>query len=158
YLPGIPVFHSTDLTNWELTGHVVERPGQLASYDIPTNGGAWAPTIRHRNGTFYVVVTDAMGRGMLIFTAAAPEGPWSDGTVVENIHGIDPDLAWDDDGVAYITYSGLDTTSGSRALGGGEGGIPQVKHGGILQITVDLQTGKALSAPRSLWSGTGLKF
>jgi len=147
YLPGIPVFHSTDLAGWELIGHVVERPGQLASADVPTNGGAWAPTIRHRAGTFYVVVTDAMGRGMLIFTATDPAGPWSDGTVVEGIHGIDPDLAWDD-GVAYVTYSGLDTTSGKPFRG----------HGGILQITVDLETGKPLSAPRSLWSGTGLKF
>jgi xylan 1,4-beta-xylosidase len=157
YLPGVPVFHSTDLANWELIGHVVERPGQLASYDIPTNGGAWAPTIRSRNGTYYVVITDAMGRGMLIFTAGRPEGPWSDGLVVEGIHGIDPDLAWDDDGVAYITYSGLDTTSGKEPFDGGER-PDERKHGGILQITVDLETGKPLSAPRSLWSGTGLKF
>ena len=148
YLPGIPVFHSTDLANWALIGHVVERPGQLASHDVPTNGGAWAPTIRHRDGTFYVVVTDAMGRGMLIFTAASAAGPWSDGVVVEGVHGIDPDLAWDDDGTAYVTYSGLDTTSGRRFSG----------HGGIQQVTVDLDTGKPLSAPRQLWSGTGLKF
>ena len=149
YLPGIPVFHSTDLVNWEHVGHVVERPGQLASTDVPTNGGAWAPTIRHREGTFYVVVTDAMGRGLLIFTAERPEGPWSDGTVVEGVHGIDPDLAWGEDGTAYITYSGLDTTSEKRMTG---------THGGILQVTVDLATGRPLSAPRSLWSGTGLKF
>jgi xylan 1,4-beta-xylosidase len=148
YLPGIPVFHSTDLAHWELIGHVVERPGQLASHDIPTNGGAWAPTIRHRDGTFYVVVTDAMGRGMLIFTADSPRGPWSDGVVVDDVHGIDPDLAWDDNGTAYITYSALDTTSGRRFSG----------HGGIQQVTVDLDTGKPLSAPRQLWSGTGLKF
>jgi xylan 1,4-beta-xylosidase len=148
YLPGIPVFHSTDLVGWDLIGHVVTRPGQLASADVPTNGGAWAPTIRFRDGAFYVVVTDAMGRGMLIFTATNPAGQWSDGTVIEGIHGIDPDLAWDDDGVAHVTYSGLDTTSG-KPFGG---------HGGILQITVDLDAGKPLTAPRSLWSGTGLKF
>ena len=148
YLPGVPVFHSTDLSHWTLIGHVVERPGQLASHDVPTNGGAWAPTIRHRDGTFYIVITDAMGRGMLIFTATDPAGPWSDGTVVDDIHGIDPDLAWDDDGTAYITYSGLDTTSGKPFSG----------HGGIQQITVDLATGKPLSEPKSLWSGTGLKF
>jgi xylan 1,4-beta-xylosidase len=148
YLPGIPIFHSTDLVSWELVGHIVERPGQLASANIPTNGGAWAPTIRHRNGVFYVVVTDAMGRGMLIFTAERPEGPWSDGTVVQGVHGIDPDLAWGPDGTAYITYSGLDTTSGA----------PTGEHGGVLQVTVDLATGTPLSEPRALWSGTGLKF
>jgi xylan 1,4-beta-xylosidase len=155
YLPGIPVFHSTDLATWNLIGHVAQRPAQLALANVPTNGGAWAPTIRHRDGTFYVVVTDAMGRGMLIFTATDPAGPWSDGLVVDDIHGIDPDLAWDDNGVAYVTYSGLDTTSGRRDATSGR---PFPPHGGILQVTVDLATGRPLTPPRQLWSGTGLKF
>ncbi len=148
YLPGLPVFHSRDLANWTQIGHVIERDGQLASTDIPTLGGAWAPTIRHRDGIFYLVITDAMGRGMLVFTAERPEGPWSDGLVIDGVHGIDPDLNWGDDGVAYITYSGLDTTSGNAPTG----------HDGVLQFRVDLSTGTALEAPRSLWSGTGLKF
>jgi xylan 1,4-beta-xylosidase len=148
YLPGIPVFHSRDLVTWTQVGNVVERPGQLASAHVPTLGGAWAPTIRFRDGLFYVVVTDAMGRGMLIFTATDPAGPWSDGTIVDGVHGIDSDLAWSDQGVAHITYSGLDTTSGN----------PPGEHGGILQVTVDLATGARLSEPISLWSGTGLKF
>lgn len=29
YYPGIPIFHSKDLVNWELIGHVLERPSQL---------------------------------------------------------------------------------------------------------------------------------
>jgi len=148
YLPGIPVFHSTDLVTWTQLGHVVQRPGQLASAHVPTLGGAWAPTIRHRDGVFYVVVTDAMGRGMLIFSATDPAGPWSDGTLIDGVHGIDTDLAWDEDGLAYITYSGLDVTSGADP---GE-------HKGILQFTVDLETGTPLSEPVSVWSGTGLKF
>ena len=105
YLPGIPVFHSTDLASWALVGHVADRPGQLDPR-VPTLGGAWAPTIRFRDGVFHVVVTDAMGRGTLLFTAADPAGPWSDGLELE-VPGIDPDLAWDADGTAYITYSGL---------------------------------------------------
>jgi beta-xylosidase len=148
YLPGIPVFHSRDLISWTQVSNVVERPGQLASAAVPTLGGAWAPTIRHRGGAFYVVVTDAMGRGMLIFTASQAAGPWSDGTLIDGVHGIDPDLAWDDEGVAYVTYSGLDTTSGR----------PPGPHAGILQVTVDLASGRPLSEPISLWSGTGLKF
>ncbi|SMG18995.1 glycoside hydrolase family 43 protein [Agreia pratensis] len=148
YLPGIPVFHSRDLVDWKQIGHVVSREGQLASHSVPTLGGAWAPTIRHRDGVFYVVVTDAMGRGMLVFTASDPAGPWSDGIVIDGVHGIDPDLAWDSDGRAYVTYSGLDVTSGN----------PPGEHAGILQVTVDLSTGAVLSSPVSLWSGTGLKF
>jgi len=148
YLPGIPVFHSRDLVEWTQIGHVVSREGQLDSHAVPTLGGAWAPTIRHRDGVFYVVVTDAMGRGMLIFTASDPAGPWSDGTLVDGVHGIDSDLAWDEDGLAYITYSGLDVTSGN----------PPGEHGGILQVTVDLSTGAVLSPPVPLWQGSGLKF
>ncbi|HBX64806.1 MAG TPA: glycoside hydrolase 43 family protein, partial [Balneolaceae bacterium] len=30
YYPGIPIFHSTDLVNWNQIGHVLDRPSQLA--------------------------------------------------------------------------------------------------------------------------------
>ena len=115
---------------------------------MPTGGGVWAPTIRHRDGVFYVIVTIAMSpRGCVVFTATDPAGPWSDGTTIDGVGGIDPDLAWDDDGNAYVTYSGLVTFG--EDLG---------KHLGIQQVRVDLEAGKALEEPRSLWSGTGLKF
>lgn len=147
YLPGIPVYHSTDLVTWTRIGHVVDREGQLDSRDVPTLGGAWAPTIRFHNGRFYVAVTDAMGRGTLVFTATDPAGPWSDGLAIEGAVGIDQDLAWDEDGTAYLTYSGLDTVTGNMG-----------EHRGILQVRVDLENGKALEEPRSVWSGTGLMF
>src|SRR5262249_32287889 len=140
-------FHSTDLESWELVGHVVDRPGQLALTDVPTLGGAWAPTIRCHDGVFYVVVTDAMGRGSLIFTADDPAGPGPDGIVMQGGSGLGPDVAWGEDGTAYITYSGLQLDGPDRGA-----------HLGIQQVRMDLATGRALEAPRSLWSGTGLKF
>ncbi|MFG3026155.1 glycoside hydrolase family 43 protein [Streptomyces sp. NPDC048254] len=147
YLPGLPLFHSRDLVHWEQIGNVVTRPGQLAVEKVPTLGGAWAPTIRFHDGRFWLVVTDAMGRGSLIFTADRAEGPWSDGIVMQGVSGIDPDLAWDSDGTCFVTYSGLQL-DGDRA---GE-------HLGIQQVRMDLETGQALEEPRSLWSGTGLMF
>lgn len=146
YLPGIPIYHSTNLLNWDLIGHVVTRPGQLQVDGVPTAGGAWAPTIRYHDGLFYLAVTDAMGRGTLVFTATNPAGPWSDGVLTE-VPGIDPDLAWDIDGNCYITYSGL-------ILKGEEFGT----HKGIQQVKVDLATGKSLSPVKDLWSGSGLMF
>lgn len=146
YLPGIPVYHSRDLSSWNQIGHVAVRPGQLQMEGVPTGGGAWAPTIRWRDGRFYVVVADAMGRGVLLFDAASPEGPWSDGTVVSGVDGIDPDLVWDEEGVCYMTYSGLVLDRDESA------------HHGIQQVRVDLEAGTALEVPRSLWSGTGLMF
>ena len=146
YLPGVPIYHSRDLTEWELIGHVVTRPGQLQVDGVPTGGGAWAPTIRHHDGRFYLVITDAMGRGTMIFTADDPAGPWDDGLVVTGVDGIDPDIAWDDDGTCFMTYSGL-VLSGTSAT-----------HHGIQQVRLDLATGTALEEPRSMWSGTGLMF
>ena len=107
YLPGIPIYHSRDFVTWTQVGNVATRVGQLDVEKVPTAGGAWAPTIRHRDGVFHLVVTDAFGRGTLHFTATDPAGPWSDGVVLEGIDGIDPDLVWDDEGTAYLTFSGL---------------------------------------------------
>jgi beta-xylosidase len=146
YLPGLPIYHSRDLINWKVIGHVVTREGQLQMFGVPTGGGAWAPTIRHHDGVFYVVVTDAMGRGTMIFTAENPAGPWSDGLVTD-IDGIDPDLAWTADGTCYMTFSGL-------ILSGEDMG----KHLGIQQVKIDLATGKKLEEPRNMWKGTGLMF
>jgi beta-xylosidase len=143
YLPGIPIYASTDLKNWTLLSHVVTRSDQLKLHGVPTGGGVWAPTIRQQDGIFYVVVTEAMGRGTLIFTANNPAGPWDGGTVVE-VDGIDPDIAWDENGVCYMTYSGLTPETG--------------KHLGIQQAKIDPKTGKRLEEPRSMWSGTGLMF
>ena len=153
YLPGIPIHRSRDFETWELIGHVATRPGQLGVTEVPTAGGAWAPTLRHRDGVFHLVVTDAMGRGMLHFSATDAAGPWSDGAPILDaagtgpLDGIDPDVAWDRDGTAYITYSGL-------ILGGPDRG----RHLGIQQARVDLGTHRATEPPRSVWSGTGGQF
>ncbi len=144
YLPGIPVYASTDLVEWTLVGNVLTRPEQAELEGVATGLGVWAPTIRHRDGVFWVIVTIAGGRGCVVFTAEHPEGPWSDGLVIEGVEGIDPDLAWDDDGTAVVTYSGL-------VMEGPDLG----KHGGIRQVDVDLTDGSVLAGPRDLWSGTG---
>ncbi|HZW41556.1 MAG TPA: family 43 glycosylhydrolase, partial [Agromyces sp.] len=95
YLPGIPIYRSRDFITWERIGHVATRPDQLAVERVPTAGGAWAPTVRHRDGVFHLVITDAMGRGMLHFTATDAAGPWSDGDLIrrvdsdEGVNGID---------------------------------------------------------------------
>ena len=65
---------------------------------------------------------------------------------VEGADGIDPDVAWDGDD-CYLTYSGL-------VLSGPDLG----RHLGIQQVRVDLDSGRALEPPRSLWSGSGLMF
>jgi beta-xylosidase len=146
YRPGIPIYHSTDLVNWKLVNHVVTRKGQLKDKGVATLGGAWAPTLRYHNELFYVTVTDAMGRGTVVFTAKNVTDEWSDGVEMD-IDGIDPDLAWDTDGTCFMTFSGL-------ILKGEDVG----SHKGIQQVRIDLETGKRLEEVRDIWSGTGLMF
>lgn len=55
YLPGIPIYHSQDLIRWSLIGHALSRPSQIRIHTPEPGGGVWAPTIRHHQGSFYVV-------------------------------------------------------------------------------------------------------
>lgn len=58
WFPGLPIFHSKDLVNWEQIGHVLDRPSQLQMKDgLKASNGLWAPTIRYHQGTYYVICT-----------------------------------------------------------------------------------------------------
>ncbi|MFJ9561091.1 family 43 glycosylhydrolase [Streptomyces fuscichromogenes] len=146
YLPALPVYRSTDFATWEHIGNVATREEQVGIAGTPSTAGVWAPTLRYHDGLYHVIVTVAAGaRGCVVFTATDPAGPWSEGLGLDGIQGIDPDLAWDENGTAYVTYSGLEM-DGTRVIA----------HHGILQARVDLTTGEVLEKPRELWSGTGL--
>ncbi|MFF4028805.1 family 43 glycosylhydrolase [Streptomyces sviceus] len=146
YLPGLPVYRSTDFVTWQHIGNVATRQEQVGVGQSPAGAGVWAPTLRYRDGLFHVIVSvTASPRRCVVFTAEDPAGPWSDGVTIDGIVGIDPDLAWDESGAAYVTYSALELD-----------GVKQVGFHGIRQARVDLAAGKVLEEPRSLWSGTGL--
>ncbi|MFY1649455.1 glycoside hydrolase family 43 protein [Solwaraspora sp. WMMB762] len=132
YFPGVPIFHSRDLVNWAQIGNVLDRPGQLA---IPastlSSGGVYAPTLRHHDGRFWLITTNvADGGGNLLVTAVDPAGPWSDPVPLAGVAGIDPDLAWDDDGNCWCTTAGVG------------------------QVRIDPRTGATLGPTRRLWTGT----
>jgi xylan 1,4-beta-xylosidase len=103
FFPGVPIFHSKDLVNWEQIGHVLDRPSQLNLDGAGISGGIYAPTIRYHNGTFYMVTTNITNGGNFIVTAENPAGPWSDPYWIENAPGIDPSLYFDEDGKVYFT-------------------------------------------------------
>ncbi|MFC8361299.1 family 43 glycosylhydrolase [Streptomyces griseorubiginosus] len=143
YAPGVPLYRSTDLRTWEHIGHALDRPSQLSVTGAVASGGIFAPTLRHHDGRFWLITTNMTDRGgHLLVTAEDPAGPWSDPVRFPDAPGIDPDLAWDDEGTCYLTWSGF----------GDQGPM------GIVQAVVDPTTGKLLSEPRQLWQGTGGKF
>jgi xylan 1,4-beta-xylosidase len=130
YFPGVPIFHSRDLVHWEQIGNALDRPSQLCVPEAtPSSGGVYAPTLRHHDGRFWLITTNvAPGGGTMIFTATDPAGPWSEPIHVPGV-GIDPDLAWDDEGNCWCTYASIE------------------------QVRIDPDSGQPLSPPRRLWSG-----
>ena len=106
YFPGIPVFHSKDLVNWKLKGHVITRAEQMDFTGKGVSRSIFAPTIRYHEGLFYVTCTMIDGRGNFVVTAKDPAGPWSNPYWLP-INGIDPSLFFDEDGQAYITYNSI---------------------------------------------------
>ncbi|TKT09148.1 glycoside hydrolase family 43 protein [Streptomyces galbus] len=131
YFPGVPLLHSRDLVHWTQIGNVLDRPGQLRlPLDSPSSGGVYAPTLRHHDGRFWLVVTNVSGGGNLLVTATDPAGPWSDPVPLPGVPGIDPDLAWDDDGTCWCTVAGVG------------------------QVRLDPHTGRTLGPHRRIWSGS----
>ena len=45
YVPGVPVFHSTDLVTWEQIGNVLTRKSQLVLDGATISRGIFAPSI-----------------------------------------------------------------------------------------------------------------
>lgn len=103
FVPGLPVYHSRDLVNWELIGHGIDRQNidEFHFEGTNDNDGIWAPTIRYHDGLFYIVCTMHKSGGNFFITAKDPRGPWSDPVWIPGAQGIDPTLFWDDDGRCY---------------------------------------------------------
>ena len=106
YFPGVPIFRSRNLVDWTQIGNVLDRREQLdlRSTQGNTSLGVFAPTLRHHDGRFWMITTVCTGDAGLrnfFVTAEDPVGPWSDPITVDVV-GIDPDLAWDEDGNCWL--------------------------------------------------------
>lgn len=136
YFPGIPIFHSRNLVDWELIGHGISRPDQLTlSNEMPNALGLYAPTLRHHKGRFYLLCTNVSTRdyesGNFLLWTDDIHGEWSD-PIWLDVPGIDPSLFIDDDGTVY--YNGT--------------------HQEIYVCELDLETGQ--TGPRvNIWAGSG---
>ncbi|BBF43784.1 beta-xylosidase [Lachnospiraceae bacterium KM106-2] len=134
YMPGIPIFSSKDLVNWNQIGNCLVDPEAVGLIDCPNSGGIFAVTIRHHNDRFYIITTCFGKAGMRNFymSASQPEGPWSDPVFI-NIDGIDPSFYWEA-GHTYVQYTAF---------------------GKILQVEIDLVTGDVIKGPELLTTGCG---
>ena len=106
YVPGVPVFHSTNLADWEQIGNVLTRKSQLVLDGAAMSRGIFAPTIRYHKGFFYMITTNVSYGGNFYVTASDPAGEWSDPVylkVPEGVDaGIDPSLYFEGDKCYYV--------------------------------------------------------
>ncbi len=107
YFPGLPIFHSKDLVNWEQIGHAMDRIEQLDLKGAAVSRGLFAPTIRYHNGTWYIICTLIDKGGNFVITAKDPKGPWSNPVWLKEVNGIDPSVFFDDNGKTYILFNSI---------------------------------------------------
>ena len=134
YFPGVPIYHSTDLVNWELIGNVLDRESQLPLKNANSSGGIYATTIRYNEGTYYMVTTNVTTGGNFFVTAKDPKGPWSEPVYLKQ-GGIDPSFLFED-GKCYMVSN----------------------PNGIVLCEIDPVTGKQLTEGKVLWYGTGGRY
>ena len=136
YFPGVPVFHSKDLVNWEQVGNCLTRPSQVDLKGTDGNNGIYAPTIRYNNGRFYMVTTVFPSRRHFYVWTDNPAGEWSEPVVIDfAIGSCDPTLYFEDDKCYFLW-----------------------KEGDIKICEIDVETGKQLGEIHHLGVGLGGRY
>lgn len=109
-MPDYHVFSSEDLASW--TDHGVILRQEDVPWGKPDAYAMWAPDCVQKNGKYYFYFPDApaagWGFGIGVAVADNPEGPFTpQQKPIEGVVGIDPCVMIDDDGKAYIYWSGM---------------------------------------------------
>lgn len=105
--PGINIYHSTDLANWELHSRPLNKKSLLDLTGVPDGGGIWAPCLSYDGEKVYLVYTVVKERGPMMQTdnyiieTDDINGEWSERVYLNSI-GFDPSLFHDDDGRKYL--------------------------------------------------------
>ena len=109
------VFSSENLTEWQDHGVIVSQ--EDVPWGNPTGYSMWAPDCVQKNGKYYFYFPNGPkgGRGFAIGVATAdlPDGPYKlESKPIAGVSGIDPCVLIDDDGSAYIYWSGMGIRGG----------------------------------------------
>ncbi|WP_208023806.1 glycoside hydrolase family 43 protein [Duganella aquatilis] len=109
-MPGLPMLRSKDLINWEFLGYAAERLDFGPAYRLEDGKniygqGIWAPSLRFRNGVFYIF-SNVNGRSTQIYSAINPRGPWTHWEMKRSLHDLS--VLFDDDGKAYAVWGHQD--------------------------------------------------
>lgn len=107
WLPGVEIYHSIDLINWELVSSPLENDAVIDLTGNYNSGSIWAPHLSYTDGQFWLLITDVKTgtafKDTLNYVMFATEitGPWSQPHFV-TASGFDPAFFHDDDGKHYL--------------------------------------------------------
>lgn len=123
WLPGVRVYQSQDLANWDHLTDILTDQVDLRGN--PQNGSIWAPQISYSDGLFYLIYTNVKSTKRpfkdshnYLISAPSLTGPWS-APVYLNSSGFDPSLFHDDDGRKWLLNEIWDyrLTTGNKSAG-----------------------------------------
>lgn len=149
WFPGIPVYHSRDLQNWELLTHVLTDDTQVDLKKLPSAKGIWAPCLTYceEEDLFYVIygVMNSMNARYFdvdnfLITAKDITGPWSDPVYLHS-SGFDASILHDTDGRKYIVSLEWETREGYE------------KPGSICMAEYSPAKKEIVGYPRRIWRG-----
>lgn len=149
WLPGIPIYHSKDLRNWELYTHVLNDE-IVDLKGVPSAKGIWAPDLSYceAEDKFYMIygVMNNMNARYFdidnyLMTADSIEGPWSEPVYIHSA-GFDASIFHDDDGKKYILSLDWETRDNYE------------KPGVINIVEYDADKKEVVGYPKRFWRGT----
>lgn len=147
WLPGISIYHSKNLADWELLTHVLKGT-EVNLRGTHTPAGIWAPHLSYdaQAEKFWLVFCHMKNMAGREFNAESYAmsadditGPWSDPVYLTSI-GFDPSL-YHEDGHHYLAILEWETRSGYQA------------PGTIVMAEVDLRTGKLVDGWHRITNG-----
>lgn len=114
WFPGVRIFYSKDMANWELVTHALTDDSVLDMAGMDTACGIWAPNLTYCAGTYYLMYTLVYTNRSrfkdtwnYLMTAKDVRGPWSKPKFI-NCSGFDPSLFHDTDGKKYVVNMTMD--------------------------------------------------
>ncbi len=149
WMPGVEIYHSKDLVNWELVANPLQSSVQANLIGNYNSGSIWAPHLSYSDGRFWLLVTDVKTgnafKDTLNYVLSAEEitGPWS-APVFVTASGFDPAFFHDDDGRHYIMSMLFDHR------------LEQPNFTGLVIQEFDLQQMKLVGERTHFYTGTDL--
>lgn len=149
WFPGIPIYHSKDLKNWELYTHVLTDDTMVDLKKLPSAKGIWAPCLTYceEEDLFYVIygVMNSMNARYFdvdnyLITAKDIKGTWSEPVYIHS-SGFDASIFHDDDGRKWISSLEWETREGYE------------KPGSICLVEYCPEKKEIIGYPKRVWSG-----